>query len=154
MCVLLEDTTLSQATQVIDAAGDGGKDFVRGIIQHWSYMAERHLTDVYQIPGTVSPLHRRYEGSFARTRHEPPDEEQVVLDSLSKVVTPAWCQGSGNPKACPDAQAWRNLSKRASLLSASQGMARLQLLVSLRRWQPPMLIAQSDPTVAPAYKLK
>ena len=112
------------------------------------------MTEVYQIPDAVSPLRHRYDCSLTRNSHEPPDEVQAVLNSASKVVTPALCRGSERPKACPDAIAWRSLSKRAALLETSHGMGRSQLLVSLRKWRPPMLVHQEDPTIAATLKLQ
>ena len=127
---------------------------MRGLIQHWSVLAERALTDVYQIPDTVSGLHHRYDGSLTRSGNEPPDEVHKVLAASSKVVRAAWCRGSDHPKACPDARAWRNLCTRAALLNQSRGLARLQLLVSLRKWRPPIVIQHADSTLATALKLK
>ena len=51
------------AGEQVAAAEEGGQGFVRGLIQHWSYLAERALTDVYQIPDKVCGLHHRYNGS-------------------------------------------------------------------------------------------
>ena len=70
------------------------------------------------------------------------------------MTKPARGRGGIYPRACPDAAAWRNLSARAALLDTSQGEGRHELLVSLRRWAPPMSIEADDSQLALRLKLR
>ena len=161
MTELLAPSVLSDAISVVQTASDRGMHFVLSLIQHWSVIAERQLTDVYQIPDERNQEYLRYQVSLARsvTATEPRRAEEAIpedeaLSELSKVTYPAWSKSGYHAKAIPDATAWRNLSKRASRLSTSTGPARLQLLVSLRKWRPPMAIQEEDPVLANQLKVR
>ena len=57
---------LPQAEQVIESDVHGGTEFVRGLIQRWSFLTERCLTEVRQIPEKV----RAVTSQIRRYSHE------------------------------------------------------------------------------------
>ena len=104
--------------------------------------------NLLQDPPNISETTPSTAEFFRESVPSWPSEEEA-LAGLSHMQYPAWTKFSFlHPRACPDAQAWRTLATRIRLFANSHNVERQQLLVSLRKWKPPMEIAKPDPDTA------
>ena len=113
---------------VQQAASANGYSYVQTLTRRWAQLAESELLDVYQIPDTQRTPYQR--------NHMQPQFAQWTF--------PAWSKSALTAKTCPDGVAWRTLSRRIARITQARGRAQHELLISVRRWRPPMLFLRSD----------
>ena len=107
------------------------RDSIRRMLTTWASRAESELFDIYQVKDEDLPKFQRHSADTT-----PPSERWVF---------PAWSKSSPHPRSCPDGRAWRTLGRKIQNLSLATGRASHDILVSIRRWRPPMAFIKADP---------
>ena len=71
---LFDASALSDATTYINTSGHG-RELLRSLVHHWSWIAERQLTKVFQIPDERQEAFWRHKEGFS---HEVPPLHEVT----------------------------------------------------------------------------